>query len=362
MKKILIIALIIRLAVLIIFRNIDNYDLQSYQLVGKATAQGINIYPKIANLHYPYFPFYLILETIAFKIKQPLFLKSINIIFDLAIIYLVYLLSHKNKNIAFIYAINPVTILIFVLHGQFDAIPIFFLLLSLYLVTLRVTRHEKLWTPLGCLTFSLAVMSKTWPLLFVVVIYKRLKNKKIVVFSLFFPILSVIVYCLIFKSSPLNILQSLIYYQGIFGIWGISKIFSFISLRLRYQKLVTFTFLLIFFYYSYKIKEKNLIKKIYLLLLFFFSFTPTFSIQYLSWLIPFSLITFPKYIYQLIFLITFYLLSFYTYWIFCSNCTVVSWLYKLPQEILGLILWLTFIKWWYIEKNFPSPRPNSTHL
>ena len=178
MRKILIIALIIRLTVLIIFKNVDNYDLQSYQLVGKTTAQGLNIYPKVANLHHPYFPVFLYLEALTWRI--PFMIKTINLFFDLGIVYLVYLLSKKNLTKTLAYALNPVTPLIFLLHGQFDAIPIFFLLLSLYLVNLRVTRHERLWTPLGCLSFSLAVMFKTWPLLFAVAIYKQLKNKKLI--------------------------------------------------------------------------------------------------------------------------------------------------------------------------------------
>jgi len=339
-KKIFIFGIVLRLIILFLFKNISNYDLQSYLKVGELTIKGINIYPNIANLHHPYFPAFLYLESC----QSIIFLKSLNLIFDLGILYLVYLLSKQSWKKTLLYALNPITAMIFFLHGQFDAVPIFFLLLSIYLF-----QNKKPF--LSLLSYSFSVMMKSWPVMFILAIYQRLKNKKLIFLSIFFPILSIVIYCLIFKTSPLNILQSLIYYQGVFGIWGVSKIFSLIHLRLRYQKLIIGLFLFIFFLYSSRIQEKDFIKKIYLLLLFFFSFSLTFSIQYLSWLIPFLCLTFPKYIYKLMFLITSYLLSFYSYWIFCSKCTTVSWHYYLPQQLLGLILWLTLIKYWYNEKN-----------
>ena len=143
MKKIFIIALILRLICLYLFRNVTNYDLQSYLQVGELTSKGINIYPDISNLHHPYFPFFLYFEAIAYRIGQIglisqispiLTIKLILIFFDLGINYLVYLLSKKDLKTAFLYAINPVTILITTLHGQFDAIPVFFVLLTIYIL------------------------------------------------------------------------------------------------------------------------------------------------------------------------------------------------------------------------------------
>ncbi|MDO8741735.1 MAG: hypothetical protein Q7J11_01155, partial [Candidatus Roizmanbacteria bacterium] len=132
MKKIFFIALFIRLICLYLFRNVTNYDLQSYLQVGELTLKSINIYPDVANLHHPYLPFFLYLEAFAFYFKRfaidPIIvIKVINVIFDLSILQLVYLLSTKNLKTAFLYAINPVTILITTLHGQFDVIPIFFI-------------------------------------------------------------------------------------------------------------------------------------------------------------------------------------------------------------------------------------------
>ena len=219
MKKIFFIALFIRLICVYLFRNVTNYDLQSYLKVGKLTLKGINIYPNVANFHHPYLPFFLCVEALAVylgksKIIVITIIKIINIIFDLGIFYLVYLFSKKNLKTTFLYAINPVTILITTLHGQFDVIPVFFIFLAIYLLN----KKQEL---LSVLSFSFAVLTKTWPILFVIPIARRVKNKKLLILIIFFPVLFSLIYVLLFKSSLISIIKTLTYYQGLWGIWGI---------------------------------------------------------------------------------------------------------------------------------------------
>ncbi len=352
MKRIFLLALVLRLIGIFIFRNIDNYDLQSYSQVGELTFKNINIYPKIASLHHPYFPVFLYIEAFAFWLERLggfgrlgviAILKVIISFFDLGNLIFVYLLSNKNLKAAFLYAINPVSVLIFTLHGQFDAIPLFFLLFTFYLVTLRVTKHKKLWTPLGCLLFSIAVMVKTWPLLFIITLYKRLKNKKLILLILVFPLLSIIIYTLLFKASFIDIGKTLVSYQGLWGLWGIWGLLG--SWRLRWQKLSTLIFLLVFFIYSLFKKEKNIIKEILGLLFFFFIFTTNFSIQYFSWIMPFLAIIKPKKYWLITLAITSYLCLSYLSWIFPTAFTHRS-LGEGGLTISGLLLWF-FLAWFF---------------
>jgi len=327
-KKIILLALILRLIGIFLFCDINNYDLQSYLKVGELTSCGINIYPAVANLHHPYFPAFLYIEAFAYwlgrsKIIIIDIIKIINIIFDLGNVYLVYLLSKKNLKSAFLYAVNPVSILIFTLHGQFDSIPIFFLLLSFYSLATP-------WVNWGILSFSFAVMIKTWPLLFIISLYKRLKNKKLILLTMVFPLVSIIIYALLFKASFLDIGKTLVGYQGLWGIWGVWSLVG--KWRLRWQKLSTLIFLLVFFIYSFFKKEKNLIKEIFHLLFFFFILTANFSIQYFSWLIPFLAIVRPKNFWQISLSISGYLILSYLSWFFTLT----------NQKILtayGLIIW-----------------------
>ncbi len=348
-KIIFIIALFIRLIFLYLFRNVTNYDLQSYLQVGELTLKGINIYPDVANLHHPYLPFFLYLEALAYwlgrsKIIIITIIKIINVIFDLGILNLVYLLSKKNLKTAFLYAINPVTILITTLHGQFDVIPIFFLLLAIYLLN----KKQEL---LSVLSFSFAIMTKTWPLLFVVILYKRLKNKKFIVLSLVFPLISIIIYSLLLRVSVFSIIKTIAYYQGLWGIWGLSGLLGRLGrLGVFWQKLTTLIFLTYFFSYSYFKNKKNLIEEVFNLLFLFFVFTTNFSIQYFSWLMPFLILVKPKKSLRLIILITLCLFSSYYFWLFCSSCKITPQWLMIIQNIIGFVLWLSFIKAWYLSR------------
>ena len=345
MKKIFILGLIIRLIFLYLFRNVSNYDLQSYLQVGELTLKGINIYPDVANLHHPYLPFFLYLEAMAYWLGRSeiiiiTIIKIINIIFDLGILYLVYLLSKKNLKTAFLYAINPVTILITTLHGQFDVIPVFFIFLAVYFI-------EQKGELLAILSFSLAVLTKTWPILFLIPIVRRIKNKKLTLLSIFFPTLSVFIYIWLFKSTLANISKTLIYYQGLWGIWGIWSLLG--KQRILLQKLSTLIFLICFFTYSHFNKEKSLIKNILSLLIFFFIFTTNFSIQYFTWIIPFLILVKPKNYLSLIILISIYLFPFYYFWLFCAVCKITPHWLVVIQNIIGFVLWFSFIKIGYLS-------------
>ena len=340
MKKIFLSALIIRLICLYAFRNVNNYDLQSYLQAGELTLNKINIYPDVANLHHPYLPFFLYFEAFAFYFKKfninpIIILKSINIIFDLGNLYLVYLLSKKNLKTAFLYAVNPVTILIATFHGQFDVIPIFFLLWSVYLISFSRHLAEGRDPVFTILIFSAAVMTKTWPFLFIFSFYKKLNNKLLILLIPIFPLISIFIYLILFKSSINNILQTIAGYQGLWGIWGIWALLG--KWRLRWQKISTLIFLICFFVNSHINKNTSIVKEILYLLFFFFVFTPNFSIQYFAWIIPFLIIIKPKKYIQLILLITLTLISYYA----TPNLIIF-------QEITQFATWILFIYSFYI--------------
>lgn len=345
MKKIFIIAFVIRLVCLFIFKNVTNYDLQSYLQVAELTLKGTNIYPVISNWHHPYLPFYLYIEAFALWIGNSKFiaiiiLKFINILFDMGILYLIYLLSKNNIVSAIIYALNPVTVLITTLHGQFDVIPIFFLLLSIYLLN----KNELA----SIIFYSISVLTKTWPILFLVLFLKKIKNKKIVPLIFLLPIVFIGIYIWLFKSNIVNIAKTVIYYQGLWGIWGFSILFK--KIGIFWQKTSTFLFLISFFGYSWFTRTKNIIKSIYGLLIFFFAFTTNFSIQYFAWIVPFLILIKPKKYFNLIFFIFVYLLSFYLIWLFNYRSKNLIVLLTILQNYIGFALWISFIRTWCLSK------------
>jgi hypothetical protein len=350
-KNIFFLAIIIRFFCLYLFRNVTNYDLQSYIQVGQLTSEGVNIYPEFASLHHPYFPFFLYIEAFAIQMSHiglirfigPIYiLKTILIFFDLGILYLVYLLSNNNLKKALIYAINPVTVLATTLHGQFDVMPIFLILLSVYLLNKKNITYS-------VICYSIAIVTKTWPVIFLIPFTRKFKKRIWLYILILIPIFFILFYCLLFKTNPINIGKTLISYQGLWGLWGLWSLLG--KTRILWQKLITIFFLIGYLGYSYFNIEKNLVKNIYKLLFFFFVFTPNFSIQYLAWIIPFLILIKPKFYLFLIILITIYLFSFYYFWLFCQECNITpNWL-TICQNISGFLLWLSFIKLGYLSIN-----------
>lgn len=337
MIKIFIIATFCRLLVIFFSQNISNFDLLSYKKIGELTLQQINIYPQIAKIHHPYFPFYLYVEALAiffnhrFGISYIFFLKFINLIFDLGIIYLIYHLSNKNLKITLFYSLNPISILIFFFHGQFDVIPLFFILLSIYFLK----QKKELFS---ILSYSFAVLAKTWPILFFMLIFKKIKNKKNLILTFFFPVIFIVIYGINFGNNFLDIIKTPFTYRSLFSFWGLGKAIHLTFFRYQsqppiyLQKFFLSLFLITFFIYSLKITYKNLIIYFFDLLLFFYIFTFGFAIQYLSWFIPFLFLIKPKY-YYFIYLITF-ITVFFNY---------LSWVNNSFQNLIITVL--IFLNW-----------------
>jgi len=339
--KIFIIATLFRLLIIFFSQNISNFDLLSYKKIGELTLQHINIYPQIAKIHHPYLPFYLYFETLAIFLNNRVginyifFLKFINLIFDLGIIYLIYLLSNKNLKTTFFYFLNPISMLIFFFHGQFDVVPLFFILLTIYLLK----QKKELFS---ILSYSFAILTKTWPILFIMPIFKKIKNKKNLPLIFFFPFIFIIIYGINFGNNFLDIVKTPFTYRSLFSFWGLGKVIQLIFFRdqsqppIYLQKIFLGMFLITFLIYSLKINYKNLIIYFFDLLLFFYIFTFGFSIQYLSWFLPFLFLVKPERWYFL-YLITF-LTAFFNY---------LSWLHNfIPNFIIIIFIflnWLSFI-------------------
>ena len=184
-------------------------------------------------------------------------------------------------------------------------------------------------------------MIKTWPLLFIFSLLKRLKDKKTILFFLVFPLMSVFVYILIYRSTLINLLKTVSGYQGLWGIWGIWSIFG--KWRLRWQKLSTLIFLTGFFVFSYINKERDIIRDIFRLLLLFFIFSPNFSVQYFAWIMPFLIIVRPKKYLLLIAFIFLTLLSHYIFWFYFTGLNTCSNYLMIVQQICQFATWTLFI-------------------
>lgn len=101
-------------------------------------------------------------------------MKLFILIFEIGNILLIQRLLEKfnlNKNRALIYALNPLVIMELSGNLHFEAVMLFFLLLSLWLLS-------RLKNKTSALTFALSVCSKLVPLIFFPLLIKRLSIKK----------------------------------------------------------------------------------------------------------------------------------------------------------------------------------------
>lgn len=286
------ISFFIRVIIIYLSQSINNYDLSSYIQVGELITKGVNIYPKTALLHAPYFPLFIYLEALVYQLRfiiPPLiFIKIIINLFDLGNGYLIYLLSNKNIAKTILYLFNPVSLLVFCFHGQFDSLPLFFFLLAIFFLT-----NQKI-SIVSLFFYGIAIALKTWPIFFFIPFVKKIKKKQkllIIPAILFF---ICFVYAYLFKTEIVNIITAIIQYHSLFNLWGFGKLIYhlfFIKLDqppIFVQKIFLTVFLILFLIYSFFVSKKySLIKSIYYQLIFFFAFTVGFSIQYLSWFIPF---------------------------------------------------------------------------
>lgn len=267
----------------------SNFDVQSYRTIGALTLAGKSIYPDPAISRHPYLPLFLYFEagtqalSVFFKIPQILFIKGILSFFHLVSVYAVYILSKKNMRVTFFYAINPLSLPIIAFHGQFDIIPITCILFAI--IALQKKEYAK-----TILMLSGAVAVKTWPILFILPFLKRIP-KKYYIYLFPIPILTLLIYSLVFHVPLFSILRVLLVYQGVGSIWGFGKLLSFIST----DKLFLFCYKILFalgiLLYSFKQKKRQIVDELLNLLFFFFIFTPGFGIQWFLWLIPFLFLT-----------------------------------------------------------------------
>lgn len=354
----IIIGIILRIVYIVAFLHITNYDLDSYHLIGEVTLRGQNIYPSPANLHHPYIPVMLYIEAFSmfleqFGISYVVVLKTFFAAFDIGIIYLIYLLTQKNTRKALLYAVNPVSILITCVQGQFESIPLFFLLLAYYFMH----NHKDL---KAVIFFGCAILFKTWPLLISISLFKRIKQKQLLVILPIMIFLTILFYTMIFKAPFMDIVFTLLSYTGIYTIYGLSIPLDYLGLPVVAMRTLMAIFLAFFTVISVKRTEKNIIDEVSFLLMIFFVFTLSFGMQWLMWLVPFIIIRGLKYSSFFFAIGTVYISSIYVMWLMSGNPLFATTEYQNAIKVLSMSVWAVNVFMFISNyKNLFAKRSNS---
>ncbi|MDO9027429.1 MAG: hypothetical protein Q7U68_01000 [Candidatus Roizmanbacteria bacterium] len=335
LKQSIFIGILIRLAITFIFLKSSSEDLTSFLDAGAIILAKKPIYP---SLYFPFFPYLGALAVFLKSFFPPLiFLKFVFTFFDLGNLYLVYLLSKKNLSQTLLYAVNPITIICSNIHGQFDVIPLFFLLLAIYLFN----KHKEI---SSMTAISFAIFTKTWPALFIIPLLRRLKNKFLFALIFLIPIISILFHSWFFKTPILEIITPIKNYRGVYGYWGIGNILILLWPKIdasiiQFLRRIFFIALFIFSFYP---NNKNIIKNILIIMLFFFVFTLTFGSQWLAWLVPFIILVRPKNWEVFFVSASLYLLVAFTRNVYLLPANITA-IFDVLGTVLGFAAWLSTI-------------------
>jgi hypothetical protein len=361
------ISLVVRLVPNFILPMGALYDIESYQIVGKLVVNGEDVYsnPKTENRH-PYLPAQLYWMALSNKIANYLnapYVKIVRIapiIADVCIAVMLYMIL-KNQITqggallgALLYSINPIPVFVSAYHGQFDAIPTLFILLTVYYAS------RSTWISGGWL--GLAILLKSWPVLTLPSLAKfQLSWKRrwfFLIPTLGIPILGILIYSMIFTANPPVILTRALSYNWGIGVWGYTYfarllatyttwgevIFNWLISYGRYLTLIGLG--LIWFI---RARKEELTPSILTILVSFFAISHVFAIQYLMWLIPFAILA-QDYLWLRRYTIAAFVYMIIAYSTFILSNSIIN-VMPLPQAdlfivmVFGLPIWGISIAW-----------------
>jgi hypothetical protein len=197
--------------------------------------------------------------------------------------------------LALLYALNPVSLLVTSYHGQFEAVTLLLLASGWWL-------WEQRRTAASAATVGLAILNKTWPVLFLPVVLMRLGSWRArlgyTTLALGIPALAVVAYLLAYEANPAPMLGRALTHRGNAGYWGPSAVLvpaagvwpglqpladSLVALR---NWLLGGAALLAL----WRTQRQSALDAFLTLLLAVVAVTVGFGIQWLLWLIPFALL------------------------------------------------------------------------
>ncbi len=233
----LLVAGVVRLLPVFLLPVGAGYDIESFRLVGDALVHNEEVYTSAARGRHPYLPFQVYVIGLLFRLSQLLplpfvvLIKIPGVLADLGIVWLIYRTGRARgwsdaRTMAWglLYALNPVAILVSAYHGQFDALPVFLLLLAWYVWS--VYGHEMR----SAVVLGLAILSKTWPIALLPIMLLRLRGvRRRLIYgglAVMVPVLATVFYIWLFQSNPRPMLRRALTHSGVPGYYGYSALLA----------------------------------------------------------------------------------------------------------------------------------------
>ncbi|RJQ27900.1 DUF2029 domain-containing protein [Candidatus Parcubacteria bacterium] len=313
----IIIAIIFRL---ILAASSFHPDLRTFQFAGQIVANGnvLNIYDYMTSLpssnpitemvvfNYPPAIYlfhgaanFLLAKVLGFTVMNDFLIEKVsdygNILFNLHLLllklpylpfdimtafFLIKIFQTRKEKIAalLIWLFNPVNLHATYMMGQFDIIPTFFTVLSLFLVKVGKLSH-------GAVALGMGAAFKIYPLFLLIPLVFLGKNWKERMKIFVLGILPYLILTIPYLGSPGFRSTALVANQSLKSLYAEIPISGG-------ERLLLFPLLLVFFYLFFlyrKLKKEDLWQRYLIVLLLFFTFTH-FHPQWFLWLTPFLVI------------------------------------------------------------------------
>ena len=306
---ILLVGLIVRLAPASILAPVSNYDIDSYDLVSQKVLAREDVYtgPDTAGRH-PYLPMQMYWMGIAgwissqFALPFPFVVRWASVVADVIVGGLVYIFLSKRNSPSFspfvgglLYSLNPISVYVSAAHGQFDSIPILFIILGLMSVGLSAWKTG-FWLGWG-------ILSKSWPVLALPTLWLSFNKRKdrwiVLVLGGLIPITGVILYGYLFEAELAYVVKTALSYNHGTGVWGYTYFLRVLGMTVDWLNPIVYRYLSISRFVTLGILAFIIMKNVHTrepssqvltILVSFLAFTHAFSIQYLIWVVPFAII------------------------------------------------------------------------
>ena len=303
----LIAALLVRLPPALLLPVGAEYDITSFRLSAEVLLRGGDVYTDVSSVgRHPYLPFYLYnlggmlwlskLTGLPFVFT----VKLLPVLADAAIAGLIYwgaLCRGETPKAAaawaWVYALHPIALLVTAYHGQFDAIPILLMLLAWF--GLKCLRN---W-PLSAVFMGLAILSKTWPVIFLPLLLWRFtagwrQRALYALIAFLIPTAAVWAYVYFLQTDPQPMLQRALLHSGVAGYWGVTgglalinrysdnallELYTLFVANGRYLLLATALFIF------WQTRRQDSLNALTTLLVAILVVTPGMGLQWLLWLI-----------------------------------------------------------------------------
>lgn len=290
------------------------FDMDSYRLVGDLVRAGEDVYSRPDR--YPYLPFQMYWMAAAGWLGDAgvvpflLVAKFPQLVADAAIACVVaawpgWTAAQRLRG-GLVYALNPMTPITAAIHGQFDSVPTFFLLLAVFSL-----RHEPAGdrrAALAGLAVGFAVLSKTWPVFTVPLLLWHAGNwreRAVFLGAAGAPaVVSLGVYWVVFAETPYHVVDTIKGYSGVPGAWGYRLALTHLGnadvpgaywLRDRLHEVDTAVLAGSVVIATLLVLRRPLETGVAVVILAFYAAAHGWGFHYLVWAVPFVLVGLPRF-------------------------------------------------------------------